>query len=366
MPSMTNIEELTPEQLKEKTDRAIRLVSKLLAKAEDPATPAVEKENIEENIKRLVEQYRIDEQNLIARDQFSIVPVTRDIVMCPLFFEGSPILFDFTGFYYSMFLSVCQHTGLRNVLKTDKIDGRWQYVGQVVGYDSDIRYAEMIWMNIRMTFIASVDVRVNPKLTDEENIYLMRSAGIVRKDVAAALWGEWTHSNSAKVAKVYEAECRKRGQAPAVSGRGVSKKLFREIFAREFMVTIQRRLIRMADGTMGTAGVLDIAGREQKVEDKFYEIFPDLRPKPMTMDPNAEPAPEAEKARKRVSKRVGPTKAEMREWDRRTNSSAALAGSAAGVAAAKSVVFTRTADSTGRVESDQNQSSVGDRLPIEG
>jgi hypothetical protein len=349
-----------------KLERAIRIVTGLLAKAEHPNTNAEEADAFRTKAEDMMKQYRIDEQNLIAEDQFSITPVYREIVICSYFEPDSAILFDFTTNYYTMFIAVCNHTGLRCALEYKKIDGRYQLVGQVVGYESDIRYAELIWMNIRMTFIARVDVRVDRSLSDEENIYRMRSAGVVRKDVAEALWGKWTHSNSARVAKIYEAECERRGEVPAVSGKGVSKKLFREIFAERFMWRIYDRLKRMSDGVMGTAGTLDIAGRQEKVEAAFYEKFPEQKPKPINTEPLTD---EASKARAQIAKPRKVTQAMRREWDRRENSSAALAGRSAGEAAADSVVFTRSADRTERVSSGPAQSTTpdGGALPaIEG
>jgi hypothetical protein len=193
---------------------------------------------------------------------------------------------------------------------------------------------------------------VEANLTEAENIYRLRTAGIPRKDIAEMIWGFWNHSNSAKVATIYKAECEKHGHPPAMSGRGIDNKMYRKVFADEFYYKISERLREMADGALGTAGIMDISGRAEKVEEKFYDIFPGMRPQPLVFtEPTAE---EAEAARKRLAKVKGPTKAQMKKWERETYGAAAVAGRASGERAAESVVLTRTAERTGRVESTQD------------
>lgn len=339
-------------------DGTLRRITSLLERAEHPLTPEHEAASCRAKAEQLMKDYRIDEQNLIAQDQFAIVPILKKIELCP-YFEGDAtvVTFDFTNHYYSIFLRIAEHCGIRTNVKVQRVKengDRWFFIAHCVGYDSDLRYAELIWLNARMAFGASVDPKVERDLSEEENIYRLRTAGIPRKDIAEMIWGFWNHSNSAKIAKIYKAECEKRGHPPAMNGRGINNKLYRQVFADEFHLRIYRRLLDMQDGAMSTGGALDLAGRSEKVDEKFFDLFPEMRPR--DPEPAPEPTPEeAEKARKSLARSKGPTKAQMRKWEQLTYGSAAKAGRDSGRRAAESVVLTRSAPRTGRVKSTQDQ-----------
>lgn len=327
-----------------KLEGILRKVKGLLALAEgqQEANPA-EAAAFRGKAEYLMKVYRIEEESLIARDQFSIVPVLRT-------FQIVRYGWEYAGWMATLFSQVMTDVGAEFKETYEQEDGTGQFflVGKAVGYDSDLRYADMLWQSIRLAFITHLTPEVDPKLSDEENIYRLRSAGIARKDVAEKLWGKWTHSNSAKVGKVYKAECARRGEEPALDGKGIHLKDFREVYAREFVYRVWDRLADARNAAMAQGALPELSGRADRVKEKFWEHFPEQRPKPPVLIPEEDaPTETAVKARKRLAPHE--TKAYKEKVRRMYDSPAARAGAAAGRTAGDKVVISRTAPRTERL-----------------
>lgn len=342
---MTEAPERTAAELA-KLDKIIKRIAGLLAKAESTEHPG-ERMLLEEKIQQLRIQYQIDEEHLIAKDQFSIVPILRT-------FQIVRYGWEFTGWMSTLFSQVMSNVGgeYKETYEQDPETGQLWLVGKVVGYDSDLRYAEVLWQSVRLSFISHLTPEVDPKLSDAENIYRLRSSGIARKDVAEKLWGKWTHANSAKVGRIYKEECAKRGEAPALDGKGIHLKDFREVYAREFVYRVWDRLSLAKDAAMAKGGLPELAGRADRVKEKFWEHFPEMKPKPVTETVCVDPPTEtAVKARKRVA--VTETRAYKEKVRRMYDSPAARAGAASGRIAGDKVEISRTAPRTGRLGYEQ-------------
>lgn len=321
----------------------LRKVKALLAQAEDrqtanPAEAAAYRAKAEDLMKR----YRIEEESLIAKDQFSIVPVLRT-------FQIVRYGWEFSGWMATLFSQVMTNVGAEYKETYEQDDnGQYYMVGKAVGYDSDLRYADLLWQSVRLAFISHLTPEVDPKLSDAENIYRLRSSGIARKDVAEKLWGKWTHANSAKVGKVYKEECAKRGETPALDGKGIHLKDFREVYAREFVYRVWDRLSIAKDASMAKGGLPELSGRADRVKEKFWEHFPEMKPKPIVHVPVEDaPTEEAVKSRKRLA--YHETRAYKEKIRRQYDSPAARAGAAAGRSAGDKVDISRTAPRTGRL-----------------
>jgi len=81
-----------------------------------------------------------------------------------------------------------------------------------------------------------------------------------------------------KVAKLYKEECVRRGESASLNGRSVNAKTYREIYGREFVGEVQRRLRRARDGAGSSAGTVVPLSRPERVDEAFYARFPELRP----------------------------------------------------------------------------------------
>lgn len=292
----------------------------------------------------LREKYALEEEALIAKEPTSVLPVYEEIVVVQ---RGS----KFQQEYVNMFYYVAKHAGIRQVFE-------WKHNGQgyavtacVVGYESDIRYAELLYTNARLVFAEKLEPKVLPHLSEQVNVYRLRAAGIERVRVADMVWGNRDKANLAKVGRLYKAECKARGEEALLSGRGVTGAVYREQYATEFTWTLDRRLRRAQDAAGQFGGGLVLHGRKERVDEAFYERYPDLRPKPALPVGDTTPTPceDCAKAKKRkgdenatckAHKPYKPTAADMRRAER-YYSPAAVRGRSAGAAAAAHVELNR-------------------------
>jgi len=352
---------MTAEGVSEaKLNSMISKVRKLIAKAEDPTTTKPESAAFRTKAEQIMQDYRIEEENLIAVDQIKITPIIRSFPVCG---NQSP----FEEWLWTLFMQAVTHIGGMVCSGYEKnSNGSWEIVGKVAGYDSDLRYLDLLWSSMRLSFIARLEPEYNPKLSENENIYRLRGSGIPRKDVAEMVYGKWTHANSAKVGQIYKDECRLRGEDPALSGRGIDLKTYRGVYAREFVYRVWDRLRAARDGALATGGAVDLPGRKERVEEVFYDRFPKLRPQPLAPLTEEPPTEEATKARKRVAKPYHETRAYKEKVRREYDSPAARAGASVGRLAGDSVNISRTAPRTDRVEADAADESINKRAGIEG
>ncbi len=324
-------------------EKIIHRVNSLLKKAESTQFPE-EKAACEAKAEELIQKHRLEQENLLAIDEKTVSPVVRTF---PVGRWNS----EFRNWMWSLFLQVADHCEVKVTYEWSSRNNLEElyFDGLAVGYEIDLRYMELLWSSIRLTFISKLEPKVDPALSEEENIYNLRQAGIARKDVAVKIWGHWTHANSAKVGRIYKDECAKRGEAPALDGKGIHLKTFREVYTREFYWKVTDRLRAARDASMSQGGAMVFADRKQRVEDAFYLHFPHLKPKPVDTTPICEepPTEDAKKARKRLA--YHETAAYRKKQQRMYNSPAALAGASAGMAAGEEVNLSRVADRTERL-----------------
>jgi hypothetical protein len=205
-----------------------------------------------------------------------------------------------------------------------------------------------------LAFREKLEPEINRELTDAENIYRLRQAGVTRSRVAYLLWGSDERDGAAhgKVGRIYKDECRKRGEAPALDGRGLSLDAFRHSYAGGFVDTFSDRLKAARSGVMTTGGSLVLKNRAEKVAQAFYTRFPDLDPE--VIKRRYEERLRAAQAAGAVVKREAPkpqrwTAKDEARWVRNNESSAARAGRAAGERAAEGVEIDRSRP-TGRID----------------
>lgn len=351
-----------------------KLIGHLIAKAES----AQEMGNVEEatayraKAEHLMGEYRISEEETIAGDAFSIVPIKREVVIM----ETGAYLNAMKQDYMALFREIARHAGVRVNFEYRWSDSRSYEESSMVavtyGYDMDIRLAEFYWTAARLVFMTRIDARVNPELSDQENCYFLRNSGMPRNEIATKLWGSGPKDGAAhgKVQKLYLAECAKRNEQPLVSGRGIQVKLYREAYANAFVSEFGWRL-RDARLAAETGGGLELPGRKERVNEAFYADHPEQRP--MTAEQIAKlreeraayvcepcentksPTGKCRRHRPRTA-----TQADYRRWDRESNGPEARAGRVAGSAAAKAVNVSRTAGTrTAKAEPAPTRREIG-------
>jgi hypothetical protein len=305
---------------------AMERLQNLLNRAEHPNTPGPEADLCRQRAEELMRKYRIAEEDLIASDPTALTPVLDFITVC-----GDTSM---QRWYTDLMWYVADHAGVRTFQKWERTPGGYEVRAGVVGYEADIRLVQMIYGAARLAFQSLLEPGVDRSLSDAENVYRLRSSGMTRRNVAKILWGLDTHAAHAKAGTLYKEECAKRGETPALAGRGTDVETYREAYARGFVAQLARRLRRSRDAADSSGGAIVLHGRKERVEEAFYGFFPELKPSPLPAE--KETAPAKTKVRK-------PTKAERAAYHRKHFSAAANAGESAGTRAANEVELSRPA-----------------------
>jgi Protein of unknown function (DUF2786) len=358
--------EVTPEQQAAKAE----LIGKLTAMSEDERLSREARATYAEKAQMLMQQYRIDEEFVISSGQAQLLPQRFEIVLVE--YLGSYYANNFRDNYMQLWREISNHAGLKSHTEyrydrddDDALKNRIVAVGY--GYEMDIRLAQFLWTSAHLTFATRVDVRVDPKLSDQENCYYMRGSGMERNDIAEMLWGSKRTDGPAhgKVQKLYLAECAKRGEQPTVGGKGFQAARYREAYAEGFCDQFGWRLRDARSAVDSKLGGLVLHGRKERIEEAYYAEWEDRRPEPVDPEERAKRraandarwAAQAEEERKckesgrcsraksgecRKHRTWHATAADRARWDRQENAPESKAGRAAGVAAASSVEFRRT------------------------
>lgn len=294
----------------------------------------------------LMVKYRIEEEELLAKDPTSVSPLWGDVALVGY----SP----FQESYLHMFHYIAQHCGIKVAYEWAYPEGRATIYARTVGYEADLRYAEALFTSARLVFSERLEPSVNRSLSEEENIYRLRSAGIERVRIADMIWGLGSREDKTKlgrIGRIYKAECKRRGEEPALAGRGITGAAYREMYAEQFVDTLRSRLWQ-ARQSAGAGGGLVLHGRDDRVKEAFYERFPDRRPKPeVEAGTGTEVAERCEKCAKNKSGtcREHPPVARGRApRGRDPYSAAAMRGREAGANAARAVHLGRSG--TGSLE----------------
>jgi hypothetical protein len=266
-------------------DGTLRKVQALIAKA-DGTTNEHEADAYRSKAEALMFKYRIDESMLAASStttKGNLVPVWRTI---RVYQPGS----EFSTTYRFLLSSALSHVDCRGRYKPGLAvdeDGNHWIECDAVGYESDLRYAEMLFTSFALAFAGKMEPKRNPTLSDQENAYLMRSAGMEGWAIARALWLDPnTHPRDiskalrSKARKLFAKESEARGEDPSVLlGQGNSVAVYRESYADGFQQETWSRLLRMRQHNVDEGGAaLVLKSRKDAVIEAWYERFPDLRP----------------------------------------------------------------------------------------
>lgn len=312
----------------------MRVISALVAKADSSATTPEEAASFRAKAEEFMRKYRVEEESLIAQDEFSILPIFQVIEVCQI---DSP----FRQFHSNLWGDVARHCGLRYAFR---YNGKSGYAAHAVGYESDLRYAEFLFQSARLVMIAKLEPNVNSEESDKDNIYRLRSGGIDRQRIAEMVWGKRGHQEGLKVGRLYKEACAERGEEAAVSGRNVNAAIYRIAYAGEFVDRFRMRLFEARSAADSTGGAMALHGRAERVQEAFYIKFPEYRPQPekeAVQTTTAKPKGRALKSW---------TVADEARYQRFNNSPAAVRAKDAGARAAESVQIDRVARAK-RVES---------------
>jgi hypothetical protein len=336
----------------EKFAKILNRVRALLDLADnDGATPA-EAALARAKAEQLMREYRIEEETALARDPQAMKP---EMSTVQLNARGNL----FQTHYIQLFSDIAMHVGIRTRFV---YDGGF-VVAQAVGYASDLRYAELLFTTARIVFSEHLEPAPDANLSEEENVYRLRRAGIERNRIATLLWRSSPKDGAAhgKVARIYKAECERRGETAALSGRTMSAKLYRETYADGFTERLRDRLWKARQGADTLGGLPALHGRKERVDEAFYSLFPELKPSPVAAEDSVcakcEKRKDATPCAAHRARRW--TKADEAAYLRRTASDSALAGRAAGADAAEKVELNGTSAAKRITERDTTRAVRG-------
>lgn len=317
---------------RETLEKMLGRVTALLAKA-DSTEFLNEEAALRSKAHELMQKYRIAEEDLIAEDATSVMPEYAEFEFCS---THNPFRMD----YLRMLFHIADHCGVMTAYSTNWHTG--DITVMAVGYSGDLRMLSWLLNATRLVFKERLEPEVRADLSEAENVYRLRAAGIERQRVARLIWGEEIGrkaSAHARVGKIYKDECERRGEYVALDGKGLSLKGFRAAYAAEFVRVISFRLWEARQGTETTQGAIQLHGRSERISDAFYTRFPSLRPDDL---------PVLKEDRSKPTKPRPMTKAEEKALYNQLHSPAAVAGKHAGRAAAEEVEIARTKP-TGRL-----------------
>ena len=269
---------MTENQTTAGLDNILRRVSALMAKADSSEFPE-EADALRTKAEALMFKYRIDETMMASAtvgqaQSGGVAPVWRTVWICRV--SG-----EFANTYRYMAASALGHVDAKYVVKyvPNPEDGNHTWImAEAVGYDSDLRYAELLYTSMHLGFAGKMEPRYDPTKSDAENAYLMRSAGMEGHRIAAAIWGDDSKPNRVKARKLFAQHASSIGEDPsALLGKGNSVKVYRESYAEAFEAEMWSRLNRMRI-SHGDSGEMVLASRKMAVEEAYYERFPNRRP----------------------------------------------------------------------------------------
>lgn len=269
----------------EKLAKVMQQINLLLARADHPTTPIPEAELSRERAERLMFRYRVAEASLDSetKAKMGIKPMKATWWVAP---AGS----EFSMQYRQMAAYVVHHVGAYAVSRYDRkmedgVETGWTNF-DVYGFESDLRYGELLWNSIRIAFKSLLEPKLDRNLSDMNNVFAMRNAGMERIRIAEIMGYGLSGSATSKVTRLYKKACAEKGEdAATLLGKGNNVKTFRRSYADSFGEEIWQRLYRLRTAVGLNSHELVLANRMDEIMEMLYIDHPNLRPRPM--DPNA-------------------------------------------------------------------------------
>jgi hypothetical protein len=255
----------------------LRKVQALLNQADHPNTSPTEAAAFREKAEMLRRKHQVEEEHLREA-----APVGARIEPVRVAFEACLYTSEFAESYRTILSALASHVGVRLAWGgTYGENDELVWIAHMVGFQSDIDMAQMIYLGVRAHFGDALEPKLDSSLSDEENVYRLRNAGMERGRIGQLMGfgGEGTNGPG-KVTRLYKKACLAKGEDPTVSGRSVNAKSFREDFASAYVSKVWNRLWDMKMGADRAGGQLVLAGRDDAVRDAFYNEFPQFRPVP--------------------------------------------------------------------------------------
>lgn len=264
----------------------LRKVQALLTRADHPNTPQAEADASRAKAEALMYRYRIDEA-MFSQAQ----PAGMELKPEWATWDVCNARSEFKNHYMLIAQDVCNHVGIRQVFKqADKAvvdpdtgnatEHARMSVCEAVGYESDLRIAQALYASCMLAFQLKLEPKYDPALSNEENAYIMRHAGMEAWRIAEAIFGRTDKSLRPKVRKMFKEFAEKKGEDPTpLLGQGNLMTSYRADFASGFVWELRSRLSQMRLARMEEdKGAVVLASRNEAINETFYAAYPMYRP----------------------------------------------------------------------------------------
>lgn len=268
-----------------KTEKILEQIQHLIAKIEDSGVTEEEREMCRQRADALMFRYAIDEATLAKARGAGVreKPSSSKVVVSKMWDKHRDDL-------WMILNALCDANRCRVMQIRDREERT--IVGHIVGFDADVRFVEMMYVSIHLTFASKIDPKWDSAKTEGQNVRTLKEAGWKWVDIARA--GEFDWPDNGLLIRIYKRQCKEDGVATIATQRFSA---YRESFAKAFFGHLRSRIwaierthkaqveeYEAETGATGTALVL--ADRTQEVDEAFYERFPVMRP--MTEEERAE------------------------------------------------------------------------------
>lgn len=166
---------------------------------------------------------------------------------------------------------------------------------QVVGYEDDIRFGDLLWAKVQMDFTSRMRPVWSKSRSFEENVYLLKESGkswmevVYAENRALGVESKLTEKSGSKLRTAYRNWAKMIGQdSRQVDARGrvahaQNPKKWREGFMMSYTETVGNRLWKMrmqaeADNPPGKEGEVALLHDADRVKAHLWDLFPDLHP----------------------------------------------------------------------------------------
>jgi hypothetical protein len=264
--------------MSEKRAKMLEIVRGLLAKA--ASTPfEAEAETFRAKADQLMESYAIDEWEAAQGVQGSSArtPVLRHVDFSWYWKDEEEM---YAGALWGLMGAVYRH--VRCVTVGMKAGAGGGQTMPVIGLESDLDFADMLFTDLMIQLFRDIDPKVDPDKSYEENLRMFKEAGFnwnvtVERMQAAGYGTDMTPQKAYhKMSHDYRRYCKRTGIEQDYS----NWKTYRRSYAGGFCYKVQERLRAMsAERQTEQTGSMAIALRDIRlvVNEAIFEFFPDLR-----------------------------------------------------------------------------------------
>jgi hypothetical protein len=262
-------------------DKILIRVRALLAQANHPNTGDAEREAFLAKVDELMVKHAIDEALLAATQTEAQrqTPVTETVPMWDKGVNGQR--------FRTILLEICRTCRVRAVpVKSRVNDPEDQQMVTMVGFRSDVDYAQLLFTTIQFAFIAKIRPSWDPNLEIGANIYNFKVAGFdwehiyrVAQENGVACIYRHIPGASGTLWNTYDSYVKRNNLTRIKTNRfGAYRESFAEAFVSRMCSRLEEMRMRGKEQVRTSGAELVLVGREEEVDEEFYRRFPHRRP----------------------------------------------------------------------------------------